>query len=359
MTTLGVGGPALYFADAFDEETAIEAYSFAHRQHMPFLVMGGGSNLVVADAGFPGVVVRMRQMDCVELANRTDPSRERVFRVGAGMNWDQFVSSCVNEGLAGIECLSGIPGTVGGTPVQNVGAYGQEASQTIDSVRAYDCRQQKIRELSNRECGFSYRRSVFNTSEQNRFIVLSVTFSFRVGGAPTIQYSDVQELLTNQKAAPTLKSVREAVLSIRKKKAMVLDAQDPNTRSVGSFFKNPVVSRSFFENLTREYPKEKIPHYPLLREGTAGDEHSPSVKLAAAWLIEQSGFYKGYPADPISQKAVGISTKHTLAIINRGGATAREVIDLMREIQAGVERRFHIRLEVEPKLIGFEGEHQP
>jgi len=265
----------------------------------------------------------------------------------AGEDWDDFVRQCVERDLAGVECLSGIPGFVGGTPVQNVGAYGQEVSETIVSVRALDRRTERVVELSNADCGFTYRTSIFNSTERDRYIVLAVTYSFELQGEPAIRYPDVQNFFADSNQKPGLRKVREAVRTIRARKGMVISPVDPDCRSAGSFFKNPVITRGEFARIEMSAKAQG-----MIRE----DEHAPSfpagddkLKIPAAWLIERTGIQKGY-----SRGQAGISSKHTLAIINRGGATARDVLDLADEIQGRVLNRFGIALLPEPVFVGFE-----
>jgi UDP-N-acetylmuramate dehydrogenase len=259
----------------------------------------------------------------------------------------------VGQNLAGVECLSGIPGSVGGTPIQNVGAYGQEASSVIRSVRVFDRHEESVCELEKSECGFSYRKSIFNTTERDRYIVLSVTYALHVGGPPTLRYADLERYFRSVPLKPSLQDVREAVRNIRRLKAMLWVKEDPNCHSVGSFFKNPVVKRSFFEELQKLYPTLDIPHYPAPKAPFPGGSPQDAVKIAAAWLIELAGFPKGFPLESQRKSRVGISSKHTLALINRGGGTALEVLELMREVQSGVEKKFGLRLETEPDFVGF------
>ena len=259
----------------------------------------------------------------------------------------------MGQNLAGVECLSGIPGSVGGTPIQNVGAYGQEVSSVIRSVRVFDRREEKVRELEKGECGFSYRKSIFNTTERDRYIVLSVTYALHVGGPPTLRYADLERYFRSAALKPSLQAVREAVRSIRRRKAMLWVREDPDCHSVGSFFKNPIVKPSFFEELQKLHPGVDIPHYPAPSATFPGESVPGGIKIAAAWLIEQAGFSKGYPPESRRKSRVGISSKHTLALINRGGGTAHEVLELMREVQAGVDEKFGLRLETEPDFVGF------
>ena len=327
LTTLEVGGPARYFVEAQTEDDIAAAFNFAAEQNLAVFVLGSGSNVVISDNGFDGLVVhiRLKGIDFID---------DRV-TAAAGEDWDALVEDCVRRGLAGIECLSGIPGTVGGTPIQNVGAYGQEVSETITSVRCFDRQQRRVTELSNRECGFSYRSSIFNTTERERYVVLSVSFLLKISGQPKIEYKDLIEYFKGLGASLT--DVRKAVLSIRRSKSMVIDKSDQNRRSAGSFFKNPVISAERFGELTAEFGVD-IPHFP-----TPGG----LIKVPAAWLIEQSGFHKGF-----RKGNVGVSTNHTLAIVNRGGGTAAEIIGLKVDIQAAVLKKFDIELTSEPNFVG-------
>ena len=237
LTTLGVGGPAKYFAHARSPEEVGELFAWAESEGEPLFILGGGSNILVADSGFDGLVVKID----IEGVEFVDEGETGLITAGAGEDWDGFVATCVERDLAGIECLSGIPGSVGGTPVQNVGAYGQEVSETIVSVRCFDRGERRFVELSNTECGFEYRKSIFNTSERNRYVVLSVVYQLVIGGRAKIAYRDLEERFAGRE--PSLGEAREAVISIRKEKSMVIDPSDPNSRSAGSFFKNPIVER--------------------------------------------------------------------------------------------------------------------
>jgi len=335
LTTLKIGGPARYFLEAKTEKEVLEAVSFAEDKNIPLFILGGGSNLLIADEGFNGLVLRV----AITGVKSSRDGNNVILNVGAGEDWDNFVNQCVEQDLAGIECLSGIPGLVGGTPIQNVGAYGQEVERVIVSVRAYSRAEHKVVELSRDDCGFAYRTSIFNTTARDRYIVLSVCYRLRVGGEPTIQYADLQRYFAGQTDRVTLKAVREAVRRIRLSKAMLLVPGDVDCQSAGSFFKNPIVSPETFariESIAGQAP----PRYPA---------PNGRIKTSAAWLIEQSGFVKG-----AHRGRVGISSKHTLAIINRGGATAKDVIAFMREIQTGVQQRFGIELIPEPVFVGFD-----
>ena len=336
-TTLKVGGPARFLARASTEEQIIDALEFARKRACPVFILGGGSNVLISDSGFPGLVLK------IELPGiREEPDGS--ISAAAGEEWDAFVRHCVDRNLAGIECLSGIPGTVGGTPVQNVGAYGAEVGEVIARVRVLDRTNASILNLSGNDCGFAYRTSIFNSCSRDRFIVLRIGFSLRPGGTPRIRYQDLQRHFSGKTRPPGLQEVRDAVLQIRDVKGMVLRDQDPDSRSAGSFFKNPVLSPeqvSGVEEKARSIgilrPSERVPRF-----AAAGQE-----KVAAAWLVERAGFHKGF----ISGRA-GISRKHSLAIINLGGAGAHDIVDLMRSIQERVHTLFGIDLLPEPVFIG-------
>jgi len=338
LTTLGVGGPARYFVEARNEVEVLEAVEFARLRELPLFVLGGGSNLVVADAGFPGLVLKIGITDSWYSAT---PHGIVLFKEGAGVDWDALVARTVDANCAGLECLSGIPGTVGGTPVQNVGAYGQEVSETIFAIRALDLQSLQVKTLKNTECGFAYRSSIFNKTERDRYIILEVSFELRVGSKPSIRYADLQKFFAEHAGEPTLAEVRAAVREIRHRKAMLIVPGDDDARSAGSFFKNPIVPQSFFAELSTRLESRglQMPSYP------AGDGFR---KLPAAWLVEHAGFAKGY-----TKGAAGISRKHALAIINRGGATAADIIALKDEIQSRVQDLFGIQLVPEPVFVGF------
>jgi UDP-N-acetylmuramate dehydrogenase len=293
-------------------------------------VLGGGSNLVISDEGFNGLVVQI----AISGVKTHGEGEDVIVSAGAGESWDSLVESAVTLDLAGIECLSGIPGTVGGTPIQNVGAYGQEVATVIEWVAAFDRVKRAAVRLSRGDCGFAYRMSRFKREDAGRFMISEVAFRLKPGAAPTVTYADVVDYLAQQNVqCPTVQQVREAVLRIRRRKGMVLDAADSDTRSVGSFFMNPVVDRTTFERIA------PAPHYLM---------DNDTVKIPAAWLIEQSGFARGH-----TDGAVGLSTKHPLAIVNRGGATARDVLRLAYRIKRAVRERFDVNLRPEPVFVGF------
>lgn len=332
FTTLAIGGNARYFVEASDDQKIIDALAFAHRHSIATFVLGGGSNVLIADNGFDGLVIHIATRGIEFLAEESGTVR---LTVKAGEDWDAFVRYTVAENLAGLECMSGIPGSVGGTPVQNVGAYGQEVAESIVSVRCLDRRSREIKLLSADDCGFSYRTSIFNSTERDRFIVLDVTYKLVHDGKPKLAYKDLQEEFGTSK--PGLQLVRDAVIKIRRSKSMVIDPNDPNSRSAGSFFKNPVVDTQFVSTLVEQFGN--VPSFPV------DDDRS---KIPAAWLIDKAGFEKGFRLGN-----AGISDNHTLAIVNRGHATAADVIQLKGKIQDGVQATFGIRLQPEPVFVGF------
>lgn len=337
LTTLGVGGTARYFVEAASEADVREALVFASEAGLPVFVLGGGSNLVVADAGFAGLVLKV----CLRGIDRSVDGTNVLFQVSAGEDWDAFVARAVEGNCAGVECLSGIPGSLGAAPVQNVGAYGQDVSESIGEVVALDRQTMGLRSLRNSECGFGYRTSIFNTSVREQYIILRVSFTLRLGGSAAVRYADLQKYFGPGSENPSLQQVRNAVREIRRNKAMLLVAGDEDSRSAGSFFKNPVVAQREFDELTERLRSRGLdmPSYP------AGEGWR---KLSAAWLVEQAGFHKGY-----ARGAVGISSRHALAIINRGGATAAEIVALKDEIQSRVLAEFGISLQPEPVFLGF------
>ena len=337
LTTLGVGGSARWFVEVEDEPSLLEAFRWAREQGVPFRVMGGGSNLVVADEGVDGLVVRvgLRGLETRLTGGMIE------LTAAAGEVWDDLVRRTVGQGWAGLECLSGIPGLVGATPMQNVGAYSQEVSDTVVAVRALDTLSGAVTTLSVGECGFGYRDSRLKSGEPGRFVVLAVTYRLEPEGQPCVRYADVaRDLAARGIPSPTLADVRETVLAVRRSKSMVLDApDDPNRRSCGSFFTNPIVPASDVARVETLTGDRTMPRWP---------QPDGRVKLSAAWLIERTGFRRGEPGGP-----VGLSTRHALAIVARDGARAQDVVDLARRIQSEVERRFGVRLTPEPMLWGF------
>ncbi len=339
LTTFKVGGPARYFAEPKTTAEVVEGIQFARSRDLPLFVLGSGSNLVISDAGWPGLVLKIA-IPGIDERSSSDNGKT-LFEVGAGEEWDRFVARAIARNCAGVECLSGIPGSVGGTPVQNVGAYGQEVAETISSMLTLDLTDCQIRELCAEACGFQYRTSIFNTRERGRFIILRVTYSLIPGGAPRIQYPDLKRHFAGFQQIPSLTSTREAVRRIRASKAMLITPGDEDCRSAGSFFKNPVLAADQYDQLTKRATAKglQVPSFPAL---------DAQRKISAAWLVEYSGFSKGYRSG-----RVGISRKHALAIVNRGEATAADILALKDHIQQRVEELWGIHLEPEPVFVGF------
>ena len=337
FTTFNIGGEARYFVEVNTEVELLQSLEVAVTKSLNIFVLGGGSNVLIADDGFDGLVIKI-SLKGIEFYEPEDGTVRVIAK--AGEDWDDFVESCVERNLAGIECLSGIPGLVGGTPIQNVGAYGQEVSETITRVRVYDRTDGEVRDLSNADCGFQYRKSIFNTTESDRYIVLAVEYLLKHGGAPRVAYADLKARFGG--STPTLQELRAAVCQIRASKGMLVRQGGSDARSAGSFFKNPVVSNEKYEGIVKLAVNEKlgeVPQYPVDEE---------TVKLPAAWLIEKSGFQKGF-----RDGNAGLSTKHTLAVTNRGGSSAAEIIKLKALIEEEVRSKFGIDLIPEPTFIGF------
>lgn len=338
-TTLGLGGDARFFLRATDERSVVDALRWARRRGVKVGVLGGGSNLVIADEGFDGLVVEMAQRG-VEISEERD---EAIVTAAAGEEWDALCERCVAAGWQGLECLGGIPGRVGATPIQNVGAYGQEVAETIRAVRVLDRDALTIREMSPDECAFAYRDSFFKRSP-DRYVVLAVAFALVPEGAPAVRYGELQRALESEEA-PSLSTVRETVIALRRNKSMVVDFADENHRSAGSFFTNPIVPRAEAEALIERAAAEGIvptaddvPRWPV------GDDR---VKLAAGWLVERAGMTKG-----TKHGRVGISTKHALSLVHHGGGTTRELLELAERVRAAVRDRFGVTLAMEPTLWG-------
>jgi UDP-N-acetylmuramate dehydrogenase len=331
-TTLRVGGPAGAFVEVPDVASLSGAIHDAEAENAPVLVLGGGSNVVVADAGFPGTVVRIAMRGV-----RFEPQVDGVVaHVGAGEDWCALVSHCVTEGLSGTECLSGIPGLAGATPVQNVGAYGQDVSETIISVTAWDRRARSLSRMTAAQCRFSYRDSLFKRNP--RYVVTEVAFSLRRSrSSGPVRYEELARRLGIPlgRTAP-LGETAQAVIELRRAKGMVLEADDPDSRSVGSFFTNPVLDASGMRELLNLAPD--VPRF----EGGTG------TKVPAAWLVERSGFVRGY-----RRGGAAISSKHTLALTVLDGGNATDVVALARDVRDGVMQRFGVRLEPEPVLVGL------
>jgi UDP-N-acetylmuramate dehydrogenase len=344
-TTIRLGGPARDFVRASTEDELIEAVRAADARGEPVLILGGGSNLVVADEGFDGTVIQVATRG-VSRGAGPGPGMDTVI-VAAGEDWDAVVARAVAEGLAGLECLSGIPGLAGATPIQNVGAYGQEVSQTITRVRVYDRKTFEVLDIPNEQCGFGYRTSRFRGAGQ--FVVLSVTFGLavQVRSAP-VRYAELAAALGIGPGDQVESSeARSAVIELRQRKGMVINPADPDTRSVGSFFVNPVLDGAALAAVeaaarARCGADARVPRFEVAGSGDG------LVKVPAAWLIERAGFAKGYRQGD----GVRISSKHTLALVNSGSASTAGLMALAREIRDGVRDTFGVSLAPEPVLVG-------
>jgi len=333
--TMGVGGPARFFVEAADEATIVEAARWAEARGLPLRILGGGSNIVVADDGVDALVV---QVALRGISARPDGDTVEV-TAAAGEPWDPFVERAVAGGWAGLECLSGIPGLVGATPMQNVGAYGQEVAETVTAVRVLDRRAGAVATLPAADCGFGYRTSRFKSGEADRFVVLAVTYRLARNGAPRVRYADLEkDLAARGIARPSLRDVRESVLAVRRSKSMVLDPTDANRRSCGSFFLNPIVDQALLARVERAAGDAGMPRWP---------EADGRTKLSAAWLIERAGFRRGDGPGPVT-----LSTRHSLAIVCHDGARATDVTAFAAAIRTRVEMRFGVRLVLEPVLWG-------
>jgi len=304
FTTFGIGGQARWFVEARSEDEIAEATAWGADRKIGLVVLGGGSNLLVSDAGFNGLVLRIG----LRGVSVSEGPGHKNYQVAAGEDWDRFVERAVQDHCAGVECLAGIPGTVGGTPVQNVGAYGQEVASAIERVRAFDLEQHAFVEFTAAECGFAYRRSRFNSADRGRYIVTRVDYRLIPEGSPTLRYADLQRAFP-EGSNPSLAEVAAAVRRVRQSKGMLLVEGDPDCRSAGSFFKNPIVAKEQVRQIAAACGKEP-PQFPV----GPGPENVDRVKIAAAWLIEQAEFAKGYALG-----AAGVSSRHTLALVNRGG----------------------------------------
>lgn len=343
-TTFGIGGPARWFLAAQTEDEIAAANAWARAKNISLFVLGGGSNVLVSDLGFNGLVL---QIALRGTAQRIEGGKI-IFSVAAGEDWDELVSQSVALNCAGIECLAGIPGTVGGTPVQNVGAYGQEVSQTITAVCCLDRLEGRFVTFAGDACGFAYRRSRFNEGpDRGRYIVTRVDFALTLGAAPRLDYADLRNYFATG-TMPTLAETSAAVRAIRAQKAMVvgtepLDQRDPDTRSAGSFFKNPIVPESSYQAICAQFQPGPVPSYPAPPD-SAG---APQRKLPAAWLLEHAGFAKGFRLG-----GAALSSRHTLALTNHSGhASAQEILKLRDTLVAGVESKFGVRLQAEPVFV--------
>jgi UDP-N-acetylmuramate dehydrogenase len=339
-TTLELGGAARDFVRADRDEAIADALAWARAGEVPVWILGGGSNVVIADEGLDGLVV--------EIATRGVTSRREgphvVARAMAGEPWDPLVERTIAEDLAGLECLSGIPGRVGATPIQNVGAYGQEVADVLHSVRVLDRRDGRIERWSPERCELSYRDSLFKRTP-DRFVVLDVELRLRPGGAPTLRYAELQRALAPV-PTPSLAHVRDTVIGLRRGKSMVIDPGDPNRRSAGSFFTNPIVDPQTADRVAAEAVRSGVIDDPASMPRFTAPEGK--VKLAAGWLVEAAGMRRGH-----GDGAIGLSTRHALAIVHRGGGTTAELLAFATEVQDRVQARFGVRLQPEPVFMGI------
>jgi UDP-N-acetylmuramate dehydrogenase len=334
LTTLGLGGSAKRFVRVEDESALASAVRWARDEGMPCAILGGGSNLIVPDEGYDGLVV---QMGIASIAYGDGGTVD----AGAGVPWEDVVEGAVSRDWAGLECLTGIPGSTGATPIQNVGAYGQEVAEVVSAVRVLRRDTLVFDELAPEACAFAYRDSLFKR-EPARFIVCGVRFALRPDGVGTVRYAELQRAVG---ADATLAEIRRTVLGLRRRKSMVIDAADPNRRSAGSFFLNPLVSESNADRVVEQAVRDhlvstpdEVPRYPA---------KGGQVKLAAGWLIEKAGVAKG-----TQRGAIGVSTKHAVALVHHGGGTTTELLAFADEIRARVRDLFGVELEREPRLLG-------
>jgi UDP-N-acetylmuramate dehydrogenase len=341
-TTIGLGGKARYFASCTTAESIREGLRYANKRSLRVHVLGGGSNTVFGDRGFDGLVLKID----LRGVTRDDHGQAVHVRVAAGEPWDDFVRQCAQSGLGGIECLSGIPGLTGATPIQNVGAYGQEVAETILTVRALERSTLEEVVFARAECQFGYRMSRFKATDADRYIFLEVEFSLQKNAPPVIRYPELRQAIDSAVdlaslplGTDALSAVRASVLALRRGKSMVIDPADPNTKSVGSFFMNPFISVELYNDVQRRWAASggtgEVPNF------VSGSHR----KLPAAWLVEKAGFPRG-----LRKGGVGVSAKHSLALVNYGGS-AQELLTLAAEIQDAVARKFGIQLQREPVVV--------
>lgn len=342
FTTIHLGGKAKHFCSCVSIDDVKEAIIFARSKNIRLQVLGGGSNTIFSDDGFNGLVIKI---DLKGISIYED-HKSVIATVKGGEDWESFVRLTVESGYAGIECLSGIPGYVGATPIQNVGAYGQEVKDTIETVKVLDIDTLKELELKNSDCGFLYRNSRFKSTDFGKYIILEVIFRLEKNGRPTFHYPEVNKIIessidlsTLANGRESLEAVRNVILSLRKKKSMTIDSNDPNTNSVGSFFLNPIIDANVLSHVAKQWKligdDTEIPTYSM----------NDTTKIPAAWLIEKAGFSRGY-----KKNGVGISENHMLALVNYHGTT-KALLQMAEEIQNGVEKVFGIRLKPEANVI--------
>ncbi len=343
-TSIGLGGDAKYFISCATIDEIRSAFQFAESEKLAVQILGGGSNIVFPDDGFDGLIVKID----LKGIKREDDGDHAEVSANAGEVWDDLVKSCVRKNLAGAECLSGIPGSVGATPIQNVGAYGQEVKNTILAVKAIERKSLELVEFTSAECEFGYRKSRFKTNDKNKFVIVEVRYRFSKSGKPSVKYEELRDYIESKEketggrkpkdGETSLENVREAVLALRRKKSMVIDPNDPNSRSVGSFFVNPILTDVDYGNFMEKLNFNRIKRAPSYKSANG-------IKISAAWLIENSGFNKGYKRD-----GVGISSNHALALVNYSG-TANELLSLASDIEKCVQEKFGIKLEREAVMV--------
>lgn len=326
FTTFRIGGPARFFVSVKSKDELREAFLWAKENHLPVFVLGGGSNVLISDDGFKGLVIHMNIGGIIF-------DKDFVY-AGAGVNWDSFVSECVQNDFWGLEPLSGIPGTLGGAVVQNAGAYGSEVKDVVYKVEVYDVQKDKFYEMESYDCQFAYRSSLFKGLLEKIVVGASFAKKNKVGS----ENKEVMEKLKSMGESVSSKNFRNAVLEIRKEKSTIYNLSDPNSISAGCFFKNPIVSKDFFDNLLQLYPD--IPYWLV----------NGQIKLSAGWLVEKSGFPRGFV---YKEGKVGLSEKHALVIVNKGNAKALDIVEFVRLIQQKVYEKFKIYLEPEVLLVGF------
>ncbi|MFZ5932895.1 MAG: UDP-N-acetylmuramate dehydrogenase [Patescibacteria group bacterium] len=331
LTTFKIGGEAKYLAEVKNKEELKEAVAFAKKKDLPIFVLGGGSDILISDAGFDGVVVKY----VGESVNFRQEGKSVDVTAAAGLTWDKLVANVVNKNLQGIECLSGIPGSVGASPIQNIGAYGQEIKDAFVSLSAYDIQKEEFVVLAKKDCGFSYRESIFKKPEaKGRYIITDITLKLKKGGEPLVAYESLKSYLKGKGIKnPTLSQIREAVLDLRGQRL-----EDPRViGNAGSFFKNPIITKGEFSQIKKNYPQ--MPYHEV---------SGSKVKLFAGWLIENAG-WRGR-----TYKNTKVSDKNALVIVNpEGKATAKEVRELAEKISDDVYQKFGVRLEPEVQYIGF------
>lgn len=337
-TSIALGGKAKYFIECFSKEDIFSAIEFSKSKNLPFYILSGGSNIIFPDNDLNIVIINILSKGI----SKTENENEVIIECDAGENWDSFVKYCISQGLSGVECLSGIPGSVGATPIQNVGAYGQEVKDVISSVKCIENKNFEAKFFTNKECEFDYRQSRFKGRDKNRYIITSVVFSFQKNKEPEIKYHELQkqiesipEFKNSKDLIEKLSIIRNTVISIRKSKSMVLDSNDINSKSCGSFFMNPILNENEFSIFMNKFQNLNPPHF----------KSKDKYKIPAAWLIENAGFHKGYIF-----KKVGISANHTLALVNLGG-TSDMIIELSNKIIQSVKAKFNITLHPEPEII--------